>query len=543
MRFLIVTALACACAFGQHISEGQVERGVADFSAATSLRVKTGTAAPSSGDCDASGEVGRFYLRSENPATANSQLYTCGQVGASSYAWLNSSFIAQNDPPTTCAAGQAWFDTNATAGSNWFGCTSANTWTLMSGGGTGTPALGTITRSSSTVVAVTAGTIRFNSTQAITGASATITQANTKTGYLYLWWDYLGTLRCGYDGTVTYADLSGCGADGGAISSSTFPLGVIPLGSVYINAGSIASSGAIVDLRAFLNGATAPIAGANMYIVPTAAGYEFSSLAMPVAVGSASTSAQTATITGYTAYATNTPVWWVPGSACSGAMTLNINGLGAKSVKQSDGSTNPVSGQCNAGSGVPLNYNGTLFTLPPGSGGTTYTATAPVDVTGSVISCPTCARVLKTNAAQTARTTTGTVFSLPAIAAGTLAMGDAINCETFWDRTGTNGNFTLEMYANGSGTYLSTTNAYAYTTGVTAGFTLYFYVQVLSDTSLGGYLNSGINHTHYDSAWATKTVSSLAANALTLSVELTAVTAGDTATLRRAVCTHYPRNN
>lgn len=36
--------------------------------------------------------------------------------------------------PTNCTVGQLFFDTDATAGSNVYGCTAANTWTLMSGG-------------------------------------------------------------------------------------------------------------------------------------------------------------------------------------------------------------------------------------------------------------------------------------------------------------------------------------------------------------------------------------------------------------------------
>lgn len=39
--------------------------------------------------------------------------------------------------PTNCQIGQLFFDTNATAGQNVYGCTSANTWTLQGGAGGG----------------------------------------------------------------------------------------------------------------------------------------------------------------------------------------------------------------------------------------------------------------------------------------------------------------------------------------------------------------------------------------------------------------------
>ncbi len=42
-------------------------------------------------------------------------------------------------PPATCGVGECFFDTDATAGSNLFGCTATDTWTLQSGGGGGAP--------------------------------------------------------------------------------------------------------------------------------------------------------------------------------------------------------------------------------------------------------------------------------------------------------------------------------------------------------------------------------------------------------------------
>ena len=57
--------------------------------------------------------------------------------------------------PTNCAIGQLFFDTDATAGQNVYGCTAANTWTLQGDGG---PAIG------STVSSGTAGSVLFVAT-------------------------------------------------------------------------------------------------------------------------------------------------------------------------------------------------------------------------------------------------------------------------------------------------------------------------------------------------------------------------------------------
>jgi len=43
--------------------------------------------------------------------------------------------------PSTCSVGDLFFQTNAPAGSNLYGCASANTWTLQSGGGSGSLAI------------------------------------------------------------------------------------------------------------------------------------------------------------------------------------------------------------------------------------------------------------------------------------------------------------------------------------------------------------------------------------------------------------------
>lgn len=87
--------------------------------------------------------------------------------------------------PATCQVGQLFFDTNAAAGSNVFGCTSANTWTLMGGGGdqictvTGTLAAGDIIYATSDTECALlngSGVVQLNSASAPTAVT-------TLTGY------------------------------------------------------------------------------------------------------------------------------------------------------------------------------------------------------------------------------------------------------------------------------------------------------------------------------------------------------------------------
>lgn len=100
------------------------------------VRNLSGTTAPASGDCNAAAEVGAYYIQTGDTDTVPTEVYLCAQT-ATSYAWQPVSHYAQDAAPATCNVGSLWFDTNATAGSNLFGCTAADTWTLLGGGGGG----------------------------------------------------------------------------------------------------------------------------------------------------------------------------------------------------------------------------------------------------------------------------------------------------------------------------------------------------------------------------------------------------------------------
>jgi hypothetical protein len=58
-----------------------------DYGGATALRLKVGSGAPAGGDCDAAGEVGRIYARTDANGT-NATLYVCSKTSAApTYAW------------------------------------------------------------------------------------------------------------------------------------------------------------------------------------------------------------------------------------------------------------------------------------------------------------------------------------------------------------------------------------------------------------------------------------------------------------------------
>lgn len=101
------------------------------------LRVIQTTTAAASGDCDAAAELGRIHIQTGDPASVATRVSVCSQTGASTYGWNPVSHKVGTTAPATCVTGTVFFDSDATAGSNWFGCTAANTWTLLGGGSSG----------------------------------------------------------------------------------------------------------------------------------------------------------------------------------------------------------------------------------------------------------------------------------------------------------------------------------------------------------------------------------------------------------------------
>lgn len=72
-----------------------------------------------------------------------------------------------------------------------------------------------------------------------------------------------------------------------------------------------------------------------------------------------------------TAYTAGMTLAWKVDTSCTGSTTttLNIDSLGAKSIKQADGTTDPASGDCPANRQLALRYDGTVFRILGGGAG------------------------------------------------------------------------------------------------------------------------------------------------------------------------------
>lgn len=130
-----------------------------------------------------------------------------------------------------------------------------------------------------------------------------------------------------------------------------------------------------------------------------------------------------------TAYTAGMLVNWPVVMSCTGgvATTINIDTLGAKSVKLADGSTDPTSADCAAGRNLTLAYNGTLFKIV--AGGTTGSTPFIYNLGNSG-----------------AKTMTGSPVDIYTISNATLAAGHCLRIET--EIVDTAGGADIELYVD-----------------------------------------------------------------------------------------------
>jgi len=224
--------------------------------------------------------------------------------------------------PGTCAVGQIFFLTSAPAGANLFGCTAANNWSAQGG----QPGAG----------ATLQGTLASMPTTCTVGQTYFATDAPAG------------------------ANLYGCSA---ANASNGVAVGSRPTTNFLTGAGLISvitDTGTEINIQSALD--TAVVA-----TLPSE--QSGSSLLCASATGSATTygCAMTPTATSYTV---GMALHWVPDvNGAGGPTTLNVDTLGAASVKLADGVSDPSDADIVAGSMREVWYDGVNFRFPgTGSG-------------------------------------------------------------------------------------------------------------------------------------------------------------------------------
>ena len=260
--------------------------------------------------------------------------------------------------PAICTVGEAFYQTNAPAGSNLYTCTALNSWTLQVGipGPTGPAgANGTITRLQNAGTAMPVEAV-----------------LNFTSG------------GCTDDPTNGRTDCNGAGISGLNIDVNGAAQGNQPTLNLISGTGitQVCTNNAganRVDCTPSLNTALA------LTIATSQAGKPDFCISANGSDGYTCSLNASAALTAYTA---GMHLTLDADITNSGAASLNVDGLGIKNIKQPDGVTDPTTGQIVAGRPITLFFDGTAWRLPPNAGVGTCDNLHAISGSGNCISTP-----------------------------------------------------------------------------------------------------------------------------------------------------------
>jgi hypothetical protein len=306
--------------------------------------------------------------------------------------------------PSTCVVGQAFFNSAATAGANWYACTSTNTWTLQSGSPslagdvTGATGANTVTKIQGRSVATAAPTsgqsLAWNSSSSA-WTPQTIAGAQGPQG---------PTGPQGATGPQGSTGAQGTAGANGAIAHIQNAGTVLPVeATLNFSSGgctddptnsrtTCTGSGGIAGLAIDTNGTSTGTQATLNFISGSGITQSCTNntgsnrvdctpslntaLALTIAVEQAGTPTFCSSVNGTTAYtctfsgarvlaAYNTGMFIVlrTDTSNTGACSINIDGIGTKTITQNDGATAPASGAITAGKFYWLFYDGSVFRM------------------------------------------------------------------------------------------------------------------------------------------------------------------------------------
>ena len=163
--------------------------------------------------------------------------------------------------PVQCAQGEMFFKTDAPAGSNLYGCSSANVWTLQGGAEAGAELSFKWTQSSTTQAQLSPGIFRFGKLVTRLPAGATVQLSGSASGGLWIYAVPAGSVVVGHNLGGGAVAVSG----GGFVTNDSvngFPTGVLPLYQCVVSSGLIV--GACDDLRSSLGAEVIKAGGSGL---------------------------------------------------------------------------------------------------------------------------------------------------------------------------------------------------------------------------------------------------------------------------------------
>ena len=295
--------------------------------------------------------------------------------------------------PATCGVGEAFFQTNAPAGANLYGCTAVNSWTLLSAGilagdVTGSPGASTVSRIQGRTVSSAAPSsgqsLAWNSTSS-SWTPQTITGAQGPQGPTGAPGSQGAAGTNGTNGAISHIQNSGASLPvepalnftGGGCTDDPSNSRTDCTG-IGISGVNIALNGTTQGTQATLNfiSGTGIVqscsnnAGASRVDCTPS----FNTALIPTHDTIHANESYCASSNGTTAYTCSMPDKALPSyslgqafllnvdSTCASSCSLNIDGLGVKSIKKKDGVTDPT-GTLIAGQAQFVWYDGTVIRL------------------------------------------------------------------------------------------------------------------------------------------------------------------------------------
>ena len=360
-------------------------------------RVRRGAGEPSSADCSTAAHVGKIYERTDQGDTS-SNLRTCSKTGPGTYAWVSGGGGATGPTGPTGATGSAGATgatgpagatgaTGATGptGSGTTGATGATGPTGPTGGGGGASAITDLTdlkvTSTTTVITVAAGrALALDSSELLAStslSSGTITKnSGTDSGTFRIAVSYNSgspVLKCYYSTTgITIGNYTLSGIT--CASADTFAATDYPLASVTITSGSFSTTP--TDFRGLpqqwvYDGDTDITKTGNVFTVNKASRFLWgaahsSDSTYNYCADAGATDAYACSLSpAITAYATGGHYFFKANTVNTGAATINLNSLGAKTIKKytSTGGADLADADIRAGAIVEVIYDGTNMQL------------------------------------------------------------------------------------------------------------------------------------------------------------------------------------
>lgn len=257
--------------------------------------------------------------------------------------------------PASCSTGELFFKTNAVAGSNLFACVAANTWFNQSSAG-GVP---TVVGNPSKILssdgvsaswlalggdisgAVDSTVVNKIQNRAVSAAAPAAGQALVWNAGASLWEPRNVT---GGGGSLTW--------ESAATAVGSRPIANLLAGTGLLNI--VSDTGSKINIQQSLNTA----------VVLTRTAHQAGTVLFCNSTTNSAVAYRCVMNPTLTAYTMPLALHWRPDVTNSGgAMTLEIDGLGARTVKLSDGVTDPSAGDIKAGVLYPVWYDGVLFRL------------------------------------------------------------------------------------------------------------------------------------------------------------------------------------